>query len=137
MLQRFREIISALAQLVEQPRIFDGDHGLCGKILDQLDLLVGKRADFLTIDRDNADQVILFEHRYDQKSTSTSDFRDGLIRIFQSDVGNMGNLLRVSNAVKEICRATGRNRVALLFNSPSLWCVIQSNVSERIVFVEQ
>ena len=132
-----RQLVRAGAQLIEQSRILDCYDRLRGEVFYQLDLLVGKRADFLTIDRDNADQVILFEHRYDQKSTSTSDFGDRLIRIFQSDVGNMGNLLRVSNTVKEMCRATGGNRVALLFSSPSLWCIIQSNVSERSVFVEQ
>src|SRR5262249_49814148 len=34
LLQRFREIVGALAQLIEQPRVLDGDDGLSGKILD-------------------------------------------------------------------------------------------------------
>ena len=29
-------------QLVEQPRVLDGDHGLVGESLDQLNLLVGR-----------------------------------------------------------------------------------------------
>ena len=41
------------AQLVEQPRVLDGDDGLVGEILDQLDLLVGERANFLAIDDDS------------------------------------------------------------------------------------
>ena len=36
-----REIVRA--QLVEQPRVLDGDHGLGGEVLHQLDLLVGER----------------------------------------------------------------------------------------------
>ena len=35
------------AQLVEQPRVLDGDDGLIGEGADQLDLLVGERADFV------------------------------------------------------------------------------------------
>ena len=47
LLQRFGEIVGALAQLVEQPRVLDGDDGLRGKVLNQLNLLVGERAHFL------------------------------------------------------------------------------------------
>src|SRR6185437_6882919 len=36
-------LLQRLAQLVEQPRIFDRDHGLVGKDPYQLDLLVGER----------------------------------------------------------------------------------------------
>ena len=34
------------AQLVEQAGVLDGDDGLGGEVLDQLDLLVGERAHF-------------------------------------------------------------------------------------------
>ena len=33
LLQRLREIVGALAQLVEQARVLDGDHGLRGEVL--------------------------------------------------------------------------------------------------------
>ena len=33
LLQRFGEIVGALAQLAEQPRVLDGDHGLGGEVL--------------------------------------------------------------------------------------------------------
>ena len=42
LLQRLGQIIGALAQLVEQPRVLDGDHRLGGEVLHQLDLLVGE-----------------------------------------------------------------------------------------------
>ena len=45
--QRFGEIVGALAQLVEQPRVLDGDDGLGGEVLHQLDLLVGERPHLL------------------------------------------------------------------------------------------
>ena len=43
LLQRLGEVGRALAQLVEQPRILDGDDRLVGEGRDKLDLLVGER----------------------------------------------------------------------------------------------
>src|SRR5262249_57749772 len=54
--------IQRLAQLVEQARVLDGDDSLRGEVLDQLDLLVGERADSLAIDDNAANQLILLEH---------------------------------------------------------------------------
>ena len=50
LLQRFGEIISALPQFVQQPCVLDGDDGLGGEVLNQCDLLVGERPNFLPID---------------------------------------------------------------------------------------
>ena len=56
LLQRFSEVggalgevVGALTQFVEQPRVLDGDDGLGGEVLDQRDLLVGKGSHFLAI----------------------------------------------------------------------------------------
>ena len=54
---------SGFAQLVEQPRVLDGDDGLSGEIRDQLDLSVGERQHFLPIDSNTADQLAFLEHR--------------------------------------------------------------------------
>jgi hypothetical protein len=64
LLQCFTQIVGALAQLVEQPDILDGDHGLGGEIREKLDLLVGERAYLLAVDDNGADQRPLLEHRY-------------------------------------------------------------------------
>ena len=45
LLKRFAQVMRALAQLVEQARVLDGDDGLVGKGGDQLDLLVGEWPD--------------------------------------------------------------------------------------------
>ena len=45
LLQRFREIVGASAQLVEQAGVLDGDHRLIGKALEQRDLFLVKRLD--------------------------------------------------------------------------------------------
>ena len=50
LLQRLGKVGRALAQFVQQPRVFDGDYGLGGKILHQFDLLVGERPHFLSVD---------------------------------------------------------------------------------------
>ena len=46
------------SQFLEQPRVLDGDDGLGGEVLDQLNLLVGKGTNFLTVDGDGADQLV-------------------------------------------------------------------------------
>ena len=42
LLQRFGELALARLHLLEQPRVLDGDDGLVGEGLEQLDLLVGE-----------------------------------------------------------------------------------------------
>src|SRR6516165_1353739 len=66
-------LLQRLAQLVEQAGIFDGDDGLRGKAFDQIDLLFGERADFLAIDGDRADQLILLDHRGDKECAGTGE----------------------------------------------------------------
>ena len=60
-------VIRALAQLVEQARVLDGDDGLVGEILDQLDLLFGKWPDLLPINDESADQFAFLFYGYGNK----------------------------------------------------------------------
>ena len=90
LLQRLGEIVGALAQFVEQPRVLDGDDGLGGEVLYQLDLLVGERPHLLAVDGDGADQLVLLEHRHgkngagagelDQRDQSADRVRDSPAR---------------------------------------------------------
>ena len=50
-------------QLVEQARVLNGDDGLSGEVRDQIDLLVGKRANLLAVNREDTDKLIVLEHR--------------------------------------------------------------------------
>ncbi len=50
-------LLKRFAQLAEQPGVLDGDDGLGGEILHQLDLLVGEGAHLLAVDGDRADQL--------------------------------------------------------------------------------
>ena len=114
-----RKIVGALAQLVEQARVLDGDDGLRGEVLDQLDLLVGEGPHFLAIDRDRADQLVVLEHRHIQQSPESSEIDGGHedrlaldIGCLGSDVGDMDGLLRLDGASKRGARP-GALRTAL------------------------
>ena len=65
------------AQLVEQPRVLDGDDGLVGEVREQLDLLIGERAHLLTVNADRADQLFFLEHRHDKKGAGARDIGNG------------------------------------------------------------
>ena len=65
---------SDFAKLVEQPRVLNGDDGLRREVLDQLDLLVGERADFLAEDDNRANQFVLLEHRHGNKRPRAAEF---------------------------------------------------------------
>ena len=61
-------------QFVEQSRILDGDDGLSGEVLDQLDLLIAERANFLAVHNDSADQFVFLQHRNGHKCPNTAQF---------------------------------------------------------------
>ena len=69
LLQRLGEIVSALTQFVEQPRVLDGDDRLRGEVRQKLDLLFGEGTDFLAINGDGADQLVSLS-----MGTQTLDF---------------------------------------------------------------
>src|SRR6516165_3916329 len=66
-------LLQGFAQLVEQPRVLDGDDCLAGEALNQLDLLFGERPNFLAEDTNCADEPALFEHGHNQKSSGASE----------------------------------------------------------------
>ncbi len=102
------EIVRALAQLVEQPRVLDGDDRLIGEILHQLDLLVGERPHFLAVDDDNANQLVFLEHRHGEDSPIAAKLGSGhgdwiaLLNVERllRDVGALDHLLGPCRAAK-------------------------------------
>ena len=74
LLQRFGEVGGALAQLVQQPRILNGDDGLGGKVRDQLDLLVGEGTNFLAGQGEGANQFAFFQHRHGDECPYAAKF---------------------------------------------------------------
>src|SRR5262245_18570936 len=55
-------LLQRFAQLVEQAGALDGDDGLGGEVLDQLDMLVREWQHLLAVDNDDADELSLLEH---------------------------------------------------------------------------
>ena len=71
-------LLQRFAQLVQQPRVLDGDHRLGGEVLDQLDLLVGERPDLLAEDVENIPiSFLILEHRHDHELCVTPTEFDG------------------------------------------------------------
>src|SRR5262245_5045219 len=99
LLQRFAEIVGALSQLVEQPRVLDGDDGLSSEVLDQLDLLVGEGADLLSVDSDSADQFVVLEHRNGQYCPGTGELDDLRKGVAGWDI----KVMRLVEDVRDLC----------------------------------
>jgi hypothetical protein len=56
LVERRRQLAIAGLQLIEQPHVLDGDHGLMGERLEQSDLPVGEEPDVGVAERDHADR---------------------------------------------------------------------------------
>src|SRR6516225_8435682 len=97
--RRRRLLLQRLSELIEQPRVLDGDDGLRSKVLHQFDLLVGERQNFLTIDDNRADQHVFLEQWYAECGPTAPEF-DGRnhiriafdIRLYLLDVGDVDRL---------------------------------------------
>ena len=98
------------AQLAEQPRVLDGDHGLRGEVLHQLDLLVGERPDFLAVDADapissSSLSIGTDKQRASAAKLDASDANWIPIAIGRSsDVGNVHDLLRCAQPTERRLR---------------------------------
>ncbi len=87
LLQRVGEVVGALVQCAEQPRILDRDHRLRGEAGDQRDLPLGERAHLLAENADCADQLAVPDHRHRQQRADP-EFRGGRahLPVFVADV---------------------------------------------------
>src|SRR5262249_38385045 len=89
-----RLLLEGFAKLVEQAAVLNRDNGLSGEVLDQLDLLVGERADFLAIEDNAANQLILLEHwpLNERARPRELDQRGTCVWLFRRAVGNLNDL---------------------------------------------
>src|SRR5262249_21467295 len=62
-------LLQRLAQFVEQSSVLDGDDGLAGGVRPQGNLLVVEGANFLAVDADHTDQLVVFEHGDGEKQS--------------------------------------------------------------------
>ncbi len=73
-------LVERLARLRNEPRILHRDHRLGGEVLQQRDLLVGERPDFLAIDSEGAEQGVIFAQRHGQGAAGTAELDQGTSR---------------------------------------------------------
>src|SRR6516165_5728011 len=105
LLERFTEITRALAQLVEQARVLDGDDGLCSEILQQSNLPILKRPDFLPIDENCANQSSLSEQRHGNAGSGTAKLGARRFRSFCNEVCAVDDLPRPKHTIEKLsCR---------------------------------
>ena len=136
-------LLQRLAELSEQAGVLDSDNGLAGEVLDQLDLLVGERADLLAVDVDVANQLVLFEHRNEEKGSRRGKFDDAdsrrialLIGKLLGVVGNVNKVLRSHHTAESIVRVGINQRVTLSGLGEGGWRIMHRGNAEGIVFAE-
>ena len=71
-------LLQGLAGLGDQTRVLDRDDRLRGEILQQCDLLVGKRAHFFTVEGQGAEQSAILAKRRDQCASRAAEIDGGL-----------------------------------------------------------
>src|SRR5262245_14635681 len=135
LLQGLGQIIGALAQLVEQPCVLDGDNSLRGKIRHQFDLLVGEWPDFLAVNANSTDKLLLPKHRDDEKSASASEVGQGENHWVAFEVRPPGpNILNVRDLPCPFDVAETALRMGTEWRGPrfnvSGRCVVEGNSAE-------
>jgi protein gp37 len=105
------EVVGALTQFVEQPRVLDGDDRLGGEAREQRDLLLVKESDFWTVDCDNANRLIVLEHWDGNNGANAPKLnsidRSGMtlaIRIRGGKIGYLHGPLSFQSALKRSAR---------------------------------
>ena len=109
----------------------------------QLDLLVGERTHLLTVDVDVANQLVVLEHRNEEKGSRRGKFDDAdsrrialLIGKLLAVVGNVNEVLRSHHTAKSIVRIGINQRVALSGLGEGGWRIMHRGNAEGIVFAE-
>ena len=98
--------------------VLDGDDGLGGKTRQQADLSFGEWANFLAIDRDHADQLIVLEHRHRDQAAHAGQFYEAAFpRVFvrgcfRRHVGDLDGALRLCHPCQHRRAGDRRQRLA-------------------------
>src|SRR5262245_49053017 len=95
-----RLLLKRFAQFVEQPRVLDSDDGLGSEVLHQLNLLVGERPHLLAHNVDHANEFVISQHWYAERSSESAKF-NGIyecwmmfdVRLQVPQIGDMDDLL--------------------------------------------
>jgi hypothetical protein len=70
-------LFESLARLGQEPRVLHGDDRLRGEVLQQSDLLVCERADFLAVERNRPERYVILAQWFDHNAAGTREVNDG------------------------------------------------------------
>ena len=136
-------LLQGLAQLVEQARVLDGDDGLIGEALEQLDLPVAEWADFLAVDADGSDQLVILEHWHNKEGAAARKLDLGdeqgialQVGWFFGDIGDVHQLPCPGDTPKASTRAWTDYGIALPPFSPCGGRVVGCDQPKTIAFAE-
>src|SRR5215475_13324104 len=86
-------LLQRFPQLSQQPGILDRDDGLAREVRDQCYLLVRKWPDFLPVNDDGTDQLVLLEHRHGDGGSRATERGCQARNRFSGGVWGAGHLL--------------------------------------------
>src|SRR5215472_3540009 len=133
-------LFGALPQFAQQPRILHCDHRLRGEVLQQGDLLFGKRTYLAANSGDGPEQHVILAQWHDQEGTETDldgDAQSWVGRLLGSAlpyIGDMDDSLAFEHADQWITRAGPKaapNQLAVLCRRRVLCC----NPPERLAVI--
>ena len=113
------------------------------KFCHQLDLLVGERPHLLAVDGDDADQLVVLEHRNDKQRSGAAESLTSVARRIAIDVGLIGSQIGNvhdlfgragcgQSAVPAVGRITAR---ASAIPAYSRWRIVQATDAEHVSLV--
>ena len=117
-------LLQRFTQLIQQPRILDGDDGLRRKTLHQLDLFISEGLHLGAIYDDGADELIVLEHWDCELGAGTAELNNSWfgessrnIDVFRfcEDIGDMGRFFRAQNSANTRFRTRADERIAFPF----------------------
>src|SRR5215469_14780151 len=124
-----------MAQLIEQPRILDGDYRLIGESFYKFDLFVAERPDISTTDRDGANSLVL-SHKWDGQVRAVTRAQ-GYLGAVRELLGRSLEVMDVDWGASEhgaSCDQTGTNRQ--IGNLERNWTIVSGDV-EPIALAEK
>ena len=110
LLQRLGKIVGALAQLVEQSRVLDGNDGLRCEVFYKLGLFVRERSYLLAEDDNRSDQVVLLEHRHGKYCPGTGELGELRTGVTRWHIEILRLVQDVSHLNRLLCRQCATER---------------------------
>src|SRR6516164_1270017 len=130
-----------LPQFAQQPRILDGDDGLGGEVLDQLDLFVGEWPHLGAVDENRADEIIVLEHGDAEDGSPAENVDEFLkwlyaleIRQIFCRVCDMNKLLCLSKASQRCLRVKMEDLLGLSHLGKVRRHAVQRDSAEAVAF---